>query len=117
MTVTVKIITEKKTNTLIIPTSAIQTESGNTVVQIAKPDKTTETRKIVTGITDGTNTEILSGLNLGEKIYLESYTIRNNSSNTAAENNRDQSIKNMRSSTQNLGVGGSNGGGAGGPPM
>ena len=63
MTVTVKIITQRKTNTLVIPSSAITTESGSSIVNMVTADGTVPT-PILPGITDGTSTEILSGLNL-----------------------------------------------------
>jgi multidrug efflux pump subunit AcrA (membrane-fusion protein) len=64
MTVTVKIITERKTNTLVIPRSAIKTESGTSVVNIITSNGNTKLTPVVPGIKDGSNTEILSGLKL-----------------------------------------------------
>jgi len=72
MTVTVTIITEKKSNTLIIPSTAIQVDSGNRIVQIMKGTEIIE-KKVVVGIKDAINTEILSGLILGEQILTQRY--------------------------------------------
>lgn len=115
MTVTVKIITERKLNTIIVPSMAIQTESGNTIVQVQNRDGTVTSKKVITGITDSSNTEILSGLNIGERIYLETYTLPTSSKTTSTTNS--DKANNARSSTRSLGVGGSSSMGAGGPPM
>jgi multidrug efflux pump subunit AcrA (membrane-fusion protein) len=72
MTVTVTIITEKKSNILIIPSTAIQVDSGNRIVQIMKGTEIIE-KKVVVGIKDAINTEILSGLILGEQILTQRY--------------------------------------------
>lgn len=72
MTVTVTIITEKKSNTLIVPSTAIQVESGNRIVQIMQGTEIIE-KKVVVGIKDAINTEILSGLSLGDKILTQRY--------------------------------------------
>lgn len=73
MTVTVKIITERKTNTLVIPRSAIKTESGTSVVNIITSNGNTKLTPVVPGIKDGSNTEILSGLKLWDKIMIQKY--------------------------------------------
>ena len=72
MTVTVTIITEKKSNTLIVPSTAIQVESGSRIVQIMQGTEIIE-KKVVVGIKDAINTEILSGLSLGDKILTQRY--------------------------------------------
>jgi len=71
MTVSVKIITERKLNTIIVPSMAVQTESGTTTVQVQERDGSEVTKKVVTGITDGSNTEILSGVSVGELFELQ----------------------------------------------
>ena len=73
MTVTVKIITERKNNTLVIPSSAIKTESGSSVVNLITSNGSTELVPVVPGIKDGSNTEILSGLTIGDKIMIQIY--------------------------------------------
>ena len=73
MTVTVKIITQRKTDTLIIPSSAIKTESGSSIVNVVTNWGNTRPTPVVPGITDGTDTEILSGLTLWDKIMIQKY--------------------------------------------
>lgn len=83
MTVTVKIITERKTNTIVIPNTAMQTQSGTTIVQVKNPDGTMTSKKVVTGISDGAKTEILTGLTIGEFVFLETYIAPTSSKESA----------------------------------
>ena len=69
MTVTAKIITDRRDNVLIIPSSVIKTTNGQTVVDIVK-DGQTSTIDIVTGLSDGTNTEVVSGLAEGDMVVI-----------------------------------------------
>ncbi len=118
MTVSVKIMTERKINTIIVPSMAIQTESGNTIVQVQERDGSVMSKKVVTGITDSSNTEILSGLNIWEKVYLETYTAAKWAIQTAVWPDGTKA-QDFRKSQKWLGVGGSSAGGgnAGGPGM
>ena len=55
-------------NVLTIPESAIQFEDEKTFVYVLKEDGTYENRPVETGLSDGVNIEIKSGLSLGEKV-------------------------------------------------
>ena len=55
-------------NVLTIPESAIQFEDEKTFVYVLKEDGTYEQRPVETGLSDGVNIEIKSGLSLGEKV-------------------------------------------------
>jgi membrane fusion protein, macrolide-specific efflux system len=59
----------KKENILIVPSRAISFQGQNYVVQVENGTGS-ETRIVKIGITDYQNTEILEGLNLGEKVIL-----------------------------------------------
>jgi HlyD family secretion protein len=69
MSATVDIITGEHKNVILIPSRAITTSAGKTVVTILANQKTEE-RAVETGLTDGINTEITSGLNEGEIIVI-----------------------------------------------
>ena len=72
MTVTADIVTDERSNALLVPNRAIrQDSSGNPVVKIMVGDQTQE-RAVVTGISDGLQTEIISGLNEGDRVVIES---------------------------------------------
>ncbi len=67
LTVTVSIVTAQKTNVLLVPNKAITSQGGKYYVQLVSAGKTTQ-QLIQTGITDGQNTEVVSGLNAGDVV-------------------------------------------------
>jgi HlyD family secretion protein len=64
MTATVTIETSRKENALAVPNLAIRSVNGQTTVQLA----TGQSMPVQTGVTDGRYTEILSGVNEGDRI-------------------------------------------------
>ena len=64
MTATVQIVTDRRENVLIVPNLALKHEENATTVQKASG----ETVEVLTGVTDGRFTEILSGLSEGDSI-------------------------------------------------
>lgn len=68
MSANADIIINESKDVLLIPTRAIQLNNqGNAIVEV-KTDKQIEERKVITGISDGFMTEIVSGLEEGEII-------------------------------------------------
>jgi len=68
------IILKERTNVLLIPSQAIYHNSqGNTVVSIMKGDRTEE-RAVVTGVDDGFDVEVISGLSEGETVVVSAKT-------------------------------------------
>lgn len=67
LTVTVSIITEQRSDILLVPNKAITSRSGKYYVQMVSAGKTTE-KMIQAGITDGQNTEVISGLIEGDQV-------------------------------------------------
>ena len=59
---------QRAENVLTIPESAIQFDGDDTYVYVIKEDGTYENRPVETGLSDGVNIEIKSGLSLGEKV-------------------------------------------------
>jgi len=70
MNATVTIIVAQAQNVLVIPDRAIQTEGQNSVVEVQKDDGSTERLVVETGLSDGTNTEIVRGLEEGQTIII-----------------------------------------------
>jgi multidrug efflux pump subunit AcrA (membrane-fusion protein) len=68
MTANVEVLIAEKSDVLLVPADAILRKGGKPTVTIQEPDGTTEEREVRTGITDGKNTEITSGLAGGEKV-------------------------------------------------
>jgi len=75
LTVTVSIIVAEATDVLLVPNSAITTQSGQTFVQVVAADGTQEQRAIQTGISDYQFTEVTGGLSEGEQIIVPPGTV------------------------------------------
>ena len=71
MSANVKVIIDHKDNILVIPTIAIQTSGDNTFVWTQQG-----TKDISIGITDGTQTEILSWLQAGDIVSAQAYQVQ-----------------------------------------
>jgi len=71
MSASADIILAKRSNVLLVPDRAIKKDSeGRPVVEVMV-DEQIEERPVVTGISDGFNTEIISGLQEGETVVTE----------------------------------------------
>lgn len=71
MSVDADIISTERNDVLLVPIRAITSDSeGNPVVKVMVDEQTQE-RPVVTGISDGFDTEIISGLNDGEVVVVE----------------------------------------------
>lgn len=68
MTANVTIIPEIRTNVLVVPTSGIIQKNGKYFVIVDKGNSEKEIREVIIGLKDTTNAQIISGLELGEKI-------------------------------------------------
>ncbi len=55
-------------NAIQIPSRAITRQSGQSVVKVLNADGTTTTTAVTVGATNGTNTQIVSGLSVGEQV-------------------------------------------------
>jgi macrolide-specific efflux system membrane fusion protein len=67
MAVSVEIITDIKTDVLLVPTSAIQTVNSQSVVEVMKDGKVSTVQVEIGGSND-TQTEIISGLSEGDEV-------------------------------------------------
>lgn len=66
MTVNVTFFVDSKKDILLVPSEALKVQSGKTVLLIQGSDGQPQSREIQVGVSDGRNTEILSGANEGE---------------------------------------------------
>lgn len=71
MTATATIIQKQEKDVLIIPNKAVTMENGKQTVKVKKSDGNTEVRTIKTGLTDGRNVAVASGLEQGEVVVYE----------------------------------------------
>jgi len=113
MSFSVNIITDSKVDVIIVPASAVKTSGEESYVEM--PDETiaddqlgittgislskssTKRQVVQTGLTDGSNTEITSGLLEGDKIITK--TIKSSTSSTSTTKNSTTSSSSSRSST------------------
>jgi HlyD family secretion protein len=66
MSATVDIVTQEKKDVVLVPSKSIKRDSkGQTTVSIIVNQKVEE-RQVVIGLSDGTQTEVISGLNVGD---------------------------------------------------
>jgi len=71
MSTSADIIVDEQSNVLLVPDRAIKEDSqGNPVVNVMINEQMQE-RQVVTGISDGYQTEIISGLSEGEMVLME----------------------------------------------
>lgn len=68
LTVTISIIVAESNDVLLVPNSAITPQRGQTYVKVVSPDGIIEDRLVITGISDWQYTEIVEGLNEGDKV-------------------------------------------------
>jgi len=65
------IVIAERSSVLLVPSRAVDTDSqGNSVVKVVVGEET-ESRPVITGISDGLQTEITSGLSEGETVMIE----------------------------------------------
>ncbi len=72
MTADITFVTEEKADVLYISRKAIVEENGKTYVYVDNLLGQKELQEVETGISNGVSTEILSGLEAGEKVYIRS---------------------------------------------
>lgn len=70
MTVTVSVIVASRTNVVLVPSTAITTQGGQSYVNVIAASGALEKRTVQTGLSDFQNTEITSGLTEGEKVSI-----------------------------------------------
>lgn len=70
MSVTASIITDVKQDVLVVPSSAVKTENGNTYVEVLS-GQIPEQKTVKIGSTNNTDTEIVSGINVGDKVVTQ----------------------------------------------
>lgn len=70
MTVQNVIDVERAQNVLIVPATAVKGQGQNQYVEVLSPDNVVERRMIQTGVSDGLNLEVVSGVDEGEKVII-----------------------------------------------
>ena len=72
MTANVSIVLQQAKHVLTIPSAALSEAApgGGFTVQLTGKDKTPISRRVVVGINDGSNVEIISGLAVGDQVVV-----------------------------------------------
>jgi hypothetical protein len=68
MTANLEVLIAEKSGVLLAPNDALLRKAGRLTVTVRQHDGTTEEREVRTGISDGKNTEVTSGLAGGEQV-------------------------------------------------
>jgi len=84
MSVSANIILDSKSDVLLIPSSAIQTSNGVSTVKVMKDNQVSEVT-VETGLSDTTQTEIISGLNEGDTVVTSSSTTKTTTTSTTTK--------------------------------
>ena len=90
-TATVALIYKQLVNVLTVPTLAIHSANGKSVVwesKSGKLDGTHTTQAVATGLSSGGTTQILSGISSGDEVLVQTITIRRTGSNSTTGNTR-----------------------------
>jgi len=85
MSVDAEIILNQKENTLFIPSAAIKSISGKKTVNVQKGSQV-EQIEVETGLVAGTNTEIISGLEEGDSVLVQTLPTSGFTSTTNSQN-------------------------------
>jgi HlyD family secretion protein len=90
MTAAAEIVVLNKTDVILVPSSAITQSGRNSVVEVVTANGTTEQRTIQTGATNGTQTEVVSGLSEGEKILVKTSTTSSTTTSGGSSGRREE---------------------------
>ena len=69
--VNVRLLVEVKQQQVIVPAVAIQRGAQGTYVYVVKPDSTADVRQVAIGVSEGGNTLIDSGIQVGENVVID----------------------------------------------
>lgn len=100
--VNARLLLDVKKDAIIVPSAAIQRNPQGAYVYVLKPDKTVAMRPVKTGISQGGETSVVEGLEVGEQVVVD-----------GAERLRDGSKVEVKEKEQTDKKGGKRGGGGG----
>lgn len=91
MSVSASIITGVKQNAILVPNSAVKTQNGGSYVQVLDNGQIPQNKNVEVGLSNDTQTEIISGISAGEKVVTQ--TISSGSSNSSATSSSRNNIR------------------------
>jgi membrane fusion protein, macrolide-specific efflux system len=87
MSVSAFIITDVKQNVLIVPSSAVKNDGSGDYVEVLSGD-TPENKSVEIGLSNSTDTEIVSGISAGDKVVTQTINSSTTSSTGTSSTNR-----------------------------
>ena len=84
MSVSAAIITDTKQDVIVVPNSAVKSQNGSSYVQVLV-GQSPENKKVEVGLSNDTQTEIVSGISVGDNVITQTI---NSSSTTSATSSR-----------------------------
>jgi RND family efflux transporter MFP subunit len=87
MSVSASIITDVKQNVLIVPASAVKNDGSGDYVEVLS-ESVSEKKNVQAGISNSTETEIISGINIGDKVVTQTINSGTTSSTSTSNTNR-----------------------------
>jgi len=102
MSVSAEIITNSKQDVIAVSNGAIKTRNGENYVQILVNGKS-EDRTIKMGIANDTNTEIVSGINVGDNVITQTINSSSSASSTSSSTSSSSSNSGSGKSSSNDG--------------
>jgi HlyD family secretion protein len=93
MSVSAAIITGAKQNVLVIPSTAVKTQNSSSYVEVITSGQTPTQKNVEIGLSNNTETEIISGINAGDKVVTQTInsgatSSASSSSSSTRQNNR-----------------------------
>lgn len=97
MSTSAAIITDTKTDVLVVPTGAVKYNGDQAYVEVMKDGAATpESADIAVGATNGTETEVTRGLSAGEKVVTQTITSGSSTSTSSASSSSSGSRNSVR---------------------
>jgi HlyD family secretion protein len=91
MSVSAAIITNVKQNVLIVPSGAVKTQNGNSYVEVLNSGQTPTQTAVITGSSNNTETEITSGISIGDKVVTQTINSSTASTTSSSSNSSNRS--------------------------
>lgn len=88
MSVSASIITDVKQNVLIVSASAVKSQGGSDYVEVLNSGQTPVQKTVEVGISNGTDTEILSGISEGDKVVTQTINPNVTTTSSSGSSNR-----------------------------
>lgn len=93
MSVSASIITGVKQDVIIVPNSAIKKQGDTTYVQVLDSGKNPVQTDVTVGVANNAETEIASGLSVGDKVVTKTVSAKTTSNSTSSSSSRSNSVR------------------------